>query len=523
MSFSDLWENNFNYHKVNPYITAGLGGLAAGFDAYKWYKKRKKVPTVIPDNRTQNPPSSTALAPYKNPFSSSISNKFKAATMMSMLALRRRKRNRSGRMIQTAGQYTGPFPYPKKKNKAHKDIYALRGSRGQSERNIDAVSQRDVAYIGFSSLPRGGTDGSGNYWHTSPMVHLAMAILRMAFKKQYNAEIESPEQMIRDLNLFMNLIPAQQLDPQSVRLWYREYPNSVTTTGSSIQPTYTPSGSVLLPMSSRIVDIVLPLANMLAGPDFGAQGPVNDHTRELYGIQFIEYDQGAGADVVKPIIRLDDMYCKVNVKQVIYIQNQTKSDSDNTQINVIDSNPIKGRIYSFNDPNPIIKHYYKSTPLTTNEWKLMADVNGDGIIYPDATIGNTLISPWNQLPTGDCFTNMKRYTNISLAPGEMKKYVLTFKFNGLIAAFIRGQYNYTKSGTGTGQVITGRVFGPKALGTSVLFAFEKRLSTGTGDVEVAVQQHTFTSAVTLGRRKKTMLPLVSGEVAAVADDTTTGT
>lgn len=467
-------------------------------------------------------------------------------------SMRSRSRSRSGRsrrsrrvpmyvgrsakpQIQTAGQYTGNFKFPNKRPRVSKDVYAKKGSRGNLELNQDAVTGASVCYFGMSSLPR---DITGYKYLQAPAYHLAMSIFKRYMKKTYDVDVESHDQTIRDLNIWMDGTTTDgQRNPAELNLWYKEYPISTGSTGSTSHPVYAMGDTITLGLGDRIKNVVYNMALALSGSTYGAQGLVNGLVREFYGVSATDsiWYGTLPTPVKRPIMRMDTQYCRINVKNVLYVQNQTKGDSnDNTNIDTIDSNPIKGNIYYFKDPHPFVRHYFENTgtigaPIYTGEYKLMADANGDGLILPDSEPGVSNpgggalavvdTSAWRQLPTPDMFNNLQKYCSVSLAPGEMKKFVLNFKFDGLVPAFIHGLHTHSVVAGGLGYTVKTGVE-KKSLGSSVLFAFDKRLSTGLGPVEVAIQKHTYTSAMLTRRKNITTLPIATLEQAAITDDTT---
>lgn len=438
-------------------------------------------------------------------------------------ALNKMRRPRRRGFIATEGKYTGKIRFPKKKPTINKDIYAKKGSRGQIENNFVIDNGTTVAYAGFTSFIRNPT-GSDKY--ASLPFQIGMAMLRNMLKRHYNCDIESPLQTFSDLNLVGTVVgSAAAMNPYKLVFIRRSYPIGNGSLATNIKPVFDDKYTITFDVSNRMADIAQLIAvNVLTHSDFGANGPIQDTlgsvslpiARELYGYYFIDIDE-TGREFRKPNTRLDTQYFKASSTVEVYFQNQTKSDSNQPTIDVIDSNPIKGRIYYFSNPYPMVRTY--NSPDNTYEWKLMADVNADGVIYPDTSLSGA----WGQLPKADMFTNLKTYDDISLQPGELKKFTFQFKFNGLINKFISGLKTNNLTGTTVPGTINSKyqvsVGDVNALGTSVLFAFEKRLSSGDGNPVVMFQRNVWTSAVLTKRKLITMLPLATGEIATGIDDT----
>lgn len=149
----------------------------------------------------------------------------------------------------------------------------------------------------------------------------------------------------------------------------------------------------------------------------------------------------------------------------------------------------------------------------------MHDRNGDGLIIPDAALPTSSNGVWNQLPTTDMFVNCKKYDSFSLAPGEVKSFTLKFKFYGTFPNFIKGLALTPAGEVGAPNYQHDITRESSALGTSILFAFDKVLSTGTNNVIINYEATTRTAAI-LGKKKLiTMIPATQAEVNPGTDDT----
>lgn len=551
MSYSDLYETNFNFYKSRSPGWKDIIQPAAQFaidpigSSILHYAKKRAIDHII--NKT--------IMPRTLP-----------GDLMDVDELRRKPRSRNhlrerGRVMRpdTSGRYTGRIPFPRKKPKTSKSIFAQKGSRGKIEQNVQAVEGTNVSYLGFTSMIRAPQGVAANkVLYGSAPFHVGMAIVRLMFKKEYNVDIEHPSQTITDLNMvsqvgstFTNGIPTGGSiglnQPNYINFVRKVTPIPYGSTGNPALPTYEVKWGLQLSATTTMMQIAWEIAqNVICSRDFGAMGGADtgsgsvNQIYELYGAYFYDADTnftGSTIHVRKGMILLGDYNVAVRCNSTIYFQNQTASDSGGAtaySTDVVDANPIRGRIYYFSHPNPVVRTYQGQTD--DKSWKLMHDANGDGVIYPDTNaIGTTgtgsgnLGSGFNQLPGGDMFMNLKKYDTISLAPGEMKRFDFNFKFNGNINKFITGlrllnttgvAYDYVTLNPNQYQYQVNAQ--SKALGSSVLFAFEKRLSTGAGNPIVTYQRNTYTSATLTYRKKKTMLPMCVGEVAIDKDDTTTG-
>lgn len=456
----------------------------------------------------------------------------------------------STRKLGMNSRYTGSFPYPRIRASKDKAKVPKNGSSAMIEGNIDACGGANVAYVGFQSFIRtmsGSAGGAPRAFLCNPVFHMCVALLRKYLRKHYDVELESVEQTWRDLNIYtVDEAPVTDLETQpkpfDILLWSKATPHNVGSSSVNypVIDYYRPGGSsttggIAISLNENFMTTAGKLAvAILSNKEFGAypHNATDNTTYEFYGISMREqgYTNGTTVDFKdrRAIMRVDNMKISIKTHNTIYIQNQTTSDANSLSTDVIDTNPIKGRIYAFSDPLPVCRYVQRqSNPpanVVSRQWKLMHDSNGDGVIYPDVDIsenaGDYTNMEWAQLPSTDMFLNCKSYTGVALEPGEMKKFQFGFKYYGYINRFLRG-LDITGLSPAAGPYLFPAKSGSlgKALGTSILFAFDKRLSTGTGGVELAVQRHS-SCTVSLGATKKTtMYPVRYREQAITQDDT----
>jgi len=266
--------------------------------------------------------------------------------------------------------------------------------------------------------------------------------------------------------------------------------------------------------------------NIFNSPDFGA-GDVVTTTRHLFGYQIIILDgfgssvphtTGGSFRVATPVIPLTDQYLSVYSTVRMHIQNVTPADVVDAGANLlttrIDANPVKGALMRFKDPVPLLDNIRGtdgSAPVD-NAFRLQQDTNADGIIWPNAS----LVGNWVQIPKPDQFKNCVGSVPVSLEPGDIKDYTITFKFNGTLQKLMKG-FNGFSTGVvgGAGAPIPGY---EGAFGTSFLFALEKRMPTGPAAVQLNFHYEHYYGAV-FGKRKRTvMVTYMGGESTAAVPD-----
>jgi len=119
-------------------------------------------------------------------------------------------------------------------------------------------------------------------------------------------------------------------------------------------------------------------------------------------------------------INLKNEKVHLDMKAKFVVQNRTKgSTSENNQLDTIDAQPLKGKMYHFNKSMPIIRgdQKYGVAPNMTSllgRWSSTA-VN----LASDTSVGydSDVLEP----PTPYYFQNCGKSSNISLEPGDMKE------------------------------------------------------------------------------------------------------
>lgn len=462
-------------------------------------------------------------------------NKMPRADPFSRLAKRRRPMDEPPRKPSGPGHYTGKFKFPNKRPKTNKSIYATRGARGKTELNATGVTHNDVSYMGFNSIIKKHDD------QASITLNVALAIVRKMFKDAFDIDIESPRQSWSSLG-FGQVGDTGMSLPYELHFYLRQTRHAAdasTQPYASIQTEEIVSPATIAASTYQFTSTTLTVNALaqhiaqyvLTSRNFGACGEIVDDNvrvkRELYGYQFRYADafgQTNPAVRFMGIKRLDKFIVKVKSYTTVYVQNVTQSDSASNSTDVIDTNPINGRIYYFKHPNPVVRTYFGQNQIGTGtgnrSYKLMHDLNGDGCIYPSSTNGVPQLD-WAQLPTPDMFENLKSYSTVSLEPGEIKRIDFKFTFDGYINNFIQGMKLIDPNGITVGTTATKYQHEidslSKAMGTCILFAWEKRLSTGTNQPSLNYQRNTFTEAVVKKVSKATMLPVQVAEATISVD------
>lgn len=400
------------------------------------------------------------------------------------------RRSYEGSMRGGPGHYRGALPKPKRTKRPGK--FALYGFRGEFER-FGTPSQSNVCYLGATSAPSGSIG-----------LATGIAFIRKAMKDHYGYEYTDPDQLLRSAlsGTGSGTSPANALSdyfPAAIKFWRRtERANQV--------PLYDVPATYSFAVGDTLVAFgVWFHTNVFSHPAFKQDVDGTSNTYTLHAFQFVEYDSAPGAASYarnRAVVPLHDQYVDVYSTVRMHIQNVTPADLNETGANLlatrIDANPIKGKLMRFKDAVPLLNNYRGSdgSALADNSFRLQQDTNADGIIWPS----ESLTRNWVQLPQTDQFKNCVGSVNISLEPGAIKDYTITFKYNGTLEKLMRGFDRYDSLSNGDSPVapMSGQ------FGTSFLFAMEKRMPTGNAPVLVNFHYEHYYGAC-FGRRKKPVM------------------
>jgi len=401
------------------------------------------------------------------------------------------------------GHYKGRLPAPKRPARPGK--FALNGHRAETERWIANRGSPDVCYVGAQVAPAGSIGQS-----------VGVAFLRMIMKRHYNLEYSTTEQQLRPLlsgtGVADNAADAGAYSfPNAIKFWRK-------TTNQSLAPTYDVAVTYAFPVagaSSTVASFgIWFAANVFSSPLFGCIdfGEVDSRV-ELHAYQFVEIDFRGAVEVARfrngPVMPLEGQYLSSYSVTRVHIQNVTPADGLPEpagavyQSTRIDANPLKGVLMRFKGPTPMVKDAALGAGIDGSGannfgWTLQQDINGDGLILPGAPAP---IGPWSQIPSADMFKNCAGVAHISLEPGDIKDYSLSFRFNGTLQALMKG-FNTSSVGVLAATSVPTPSINNKQFGQSFMFALEKRMPTGPAPVNLNIHYENYYGSV-FGRRRRT--------------------
>jgi len=403
-------------------------------------------------------------------------------------------RRAAGPRRQTGdGHYKGRLPKPKAQ--ARPGRVALNGHRLELER-YGTAAHANVCYLGAQTAPASAIGKS-----------VGVAFLRMVMKRHYHIEYSSTSQQLRPLSSGT----ASGLDsanaagfsfPHAIKFWRSVVSDSLPPV-VNVATTYTfPAAAAADATVASFADWFV--QNIFLSADFGGFAGVSSvDTTELYGYQFV---QAHHPFLNGPVMPLEGQYLTAYSVVRMHIQNVTPADDGGLSTDRVDVNPIKGKLMRFKDPTPVIKddRGIDNTGSTNYGYLLQQDLDGDGIIWPNPATPPS--GPWTQLPTADMFRNCSGMANISLEPGSIKDYSLTFKFSGTIQALMKG-FNTTRWLPSATAPLSRTIPSTtnKQFGQSFVFALEKRMPTGNAAVSVNFHYELYVGSCFGGRRKTPMV------------------
>jgi len=419
------------------------------------------------------------------------------------------------------GHYQGRLPTPKRQAKPGK--IALYGHRLELER-YGTAAHANVCYLGAQVAPASAIGKS-----------VGVAFLRMVMKRHYQIEYSSVDQAIRPLASGTGLggsVANSAFDyfPHAIKFWRK-------VTGSNGVPLYEVPLAYTFPAPGASATVAAFAdwfcANIFLGGLYGAGDAVlvPDNRVELHAYQFVHFDGARetstgvtvlGGTVNQAVMPLEGQYLTAYAVTRMHIQNVTPADGASeagaTLLSTrVDANPIKGKLMRFTDPTPIIKddRGLDGTAPADFGYKLQLDNNGDGIIWPNQATPPS--GPWTQLPSADMFRNCAGMANISLEPGAIKDYSLSFKFSGTIQNLMRGfnTSEYIVDTVGRSRPLPSTK--NKQFGQSFMFALEKRMPTGPALVSVNFHYELYAGSVFGSRRKTPMTRETLEPSSTVAD------
>jgi len=409
-------------------------------------------------------------------------------------------KGRSKKAQHLTGHYKGRLPAPKRAARPGK--FALYGHRAETERWIANRGSSDVCYVGAQVAPAGSIGQS-----------VGVAFLRMVMKRHYQIEYSTTEQQLRPLS--SGAATGQSVGdalfdyfPAAIKFWRKTTLNSgAPTYDVPVIYTFPSTGPTSTVESFGAWFALNVFGSVNFGGNTGGQPPRPQF--ELHAYQFVQIDLAPTLPdkfVNQAVMPLEGQYLSCYAVTRVHVQNVTPADGLEAgavyQTTRIDANPLKGVLMRFKDPTPMVKDGAAGSGIDGSGannfgWSLQQDTNGDGLILPGA---NAPTGPWSQIPSADMFKNCVGVANITLEPGDIKDYSLSFRFNGTLVALMRGFTDCFIQADGSTLPLPSST--NKQFGQSFLFALEKRMPTGPAPVNLNIHYEMYYGSV-FGKRRQT--------------------
>lgn len=234
-----------------------------------------------------------------------------------------------------------------------------------------------------------------------------------------------------------------------------------------------------------IVDI--PGADMLLGSGGTYESFVTALATELEtnvrNGAFVYYyvTKNSSGGVVRESWKVGDAKVNISVKRNIKLRNITKADGGSGDTNVLDTNPIQGRLYKFRHDVPRVTPSLYSTDRDSfakfhdrnctagvifgPQRNALGDNKGTYVEPSIMAEGKILSSP---PPGGRVWDNLSSTKKVGLAPGQAATHKMAFKFAGTLRQFMSK-------------------FGPSdyvapSIGYCHMFGFEQKFKTDANDI-----------------------------------------
>jgi len=168
-------------------------------------------------------------------------------------------------------------------------------------------------------------------------------------------------------------------------------------------------------------------------------------------------------------LNMNNEMLHLEMKQKLVVQNRTKGATGTaTSLDVIDAQPLKGKMYMFSKGNPNVRELSSVGGPPNTESLLGRWSNTSVKLVSDTNLGydSNLKNP----PSPYFFNNCKKASNITLEPGDLKEVNMKNNINKYYPQFLRSLAWF--SGTGIRR---------QTIGDSVFVCLEERLNSGSSN------------------------------------------
>lgn len=361
------------------------------------------------------------------------------------------KMARRYRPSNKSGAYTGEVKLKTIKPKA--SIYDYKGVKHENE-TAGTSTMLYCNYVGYQSV---------RPYEIGRLI--GMALMRHVMSTYYMVDFNSPTETIWP-NADLASVGGK---PASFQFWWEQSLGATTSRGSV---TYTLTGTeTLASFGTWFTDNVF----VNPGSTFGGAGGSSTRIwKDLWVNEPVLTGAGSATytTVTTKRLRIDKMIISAYSIANFTIQNATASDGQNSLIDVVDANPLRGKLYVMNTMAPMLANLTQYAGTTaTQTYDELCVANSNGLIMP--SVDPPL--PYRAPPSPQQLERVKGYQHLNFEPGESKSFTLKFRFTGNINYLMQ---NLNQAGNSSSYTNTyGSRYG-KCLGQCMLFALEKRIKGG---------------------------------------------
>lgn len=322
------------------------------------------------------------------------------------------------------GRYTG---YTRTNKRPKHSVFASKGCTTESVHR-GQVSNEGLVVAGLTAYHTASVlnNTAALISKTSIEFVLASALLRHIVKKEWGWNIQSWDAPINtwheaDVAVNDGMLPYYQID----------FYNKNTQTKVSVL-----AYSLVLTQDQTFTDLAFKLAySWVRSFDGHNILPLGYALRRK---DFMETVGAVSEQYGTALRRLDDLVLSIGTKALMTFQNGTHNDDGTTNADGVGANPTQLTIMEFSG-NPVVRDQWTnptgdgtanpSIPTLIAGAFHTADTNCDGVIIPGTITTNNMV----YVPKSYQFRNLFRYRKLNLAPGEIKRVALTFKFTGTLS------------------------------------------------------------------------------------------
>ena len=349
---------------------------------------------------------------------------------------------RTGQARGGSGFYKGGFATPASVSSTFQDMVLTKGSGGTIE-TFGRCEGTDIVWVGATTCNIGEI-----------AFHAAKAMLRKLLK-QAGMHISNAAEILTTQIVFPPVVVKGS--GYILRTQYEDGPGNLSDVSHLFSDTETLN---TLANASGIKQAIIDYAN--ASSD-----------KIACSLKLYQFDGNAGfSDSGKLIatVNLKNEMIHFHTSTKLVVQNRTKGAQAGatTNLDVIDAQPLKGKMYYFKKGNPEVRLLNNSVavPNTVSLFSRWSDVTVKLISGDETGYDAQLVEP----PTPNFWSNCSKCSNISLEPGSLKDVYISNMIEKYFQTFVRSLAWYNGAGTRRQKV-----------GDCVYVALEERLNSGSNN------------------------------------------